>query len=221
MNRLLLAAMLGSLGPRVTATDPDPKEKVLFEDQFADRLGDGWSWIREDPRAWRIHKGALILRNSPGHLYASYNNAKNVLVRTLPRTEHTLAIEVHVESDPKVQFEHAGVVWYVDDDNFVSLFQEVLGGKVVLQMVAEKGGKARTIVAEHGTKAVWLRLVISGGTITSQYRLSEDRPWREVGRVEIPSQAPARAGVTAGGAPKDADRDVHFRSFRILEITND
>lgn len=220
MKQLLLAAMLGVQATQVRADQP-PNEKVLYEEQFTEKLGEGWSWIREDSKGWRIDNGALVLRTLPGHLFGNYNNARNVLLRTLPKTEHPLAIEVRVESDPKVQYEHAGVVWYLDDDNFVSLFQEFLGGKVMLQMVTEKEGKARSIVAEHGAKGVWMRLLMSAGSITSQYRLSEKESWRDVGQGEIPTKVSARVGITAGGAPKEAERDVRFRSFRILEIITD
>ncbi len=219
MKRLLLATMLGVLGSGVTGPDKVSKEKILFEERFTDKLGEEWSWIREDARAWRIDEGALVLRTLPGYLHAQYNDSKNILLRALPKTEHSLAIEVHVESEPKVQFEHAGVVWYVDDDNYVSLFQEFLGARVELQMVTEKEGKPRFAVAQYGAKGVWMRLVISAGTIASQYRSSDTEPWRDVGQFEIPAQVPARVGVMAGGAPREAERYVRFRAFRILELT--
>jgi regulation of enolase protein 1 (concanavalin A-like superfamily) len=221
MKPLLFAAMLGVLGTRITGADKAPMEKVLFEEQFTDRLGKEWSWIREDPKAWRIEKGALVLRTSPGYLYARYNDSKNVLLRTLPKTEHFLAVEVHVEGDPKVQYEHAGVVWYVDDDNYVALFQEFLDGKVALQMVTENEGNPRTDVVQHGAEDVSMRLLISAGTITGQYRRSEKEPWRDVGQAQIPAKVHARVGVTAGGAPKEAERYVRFRAFRILEIVRE
>jgi hypothetical protein len=100
-------------------------------------------------------------------------------------------------------------------DNYVSLFQEVLGDKVVLQMVTEKDGKPRTAVARHDAKGVWIRLVISAGMFTSQYRSTEKEPWRDVGQGEIPAEGPPRVGVVAGGAPREAERHVRFRAFRI------
>jgi regulation of enolase protein 1 (concanavalin A-like superfamily) len=123
-----------------------------------------------------------------------------------------------VESEPKVQFEHAGVAWYIDDDNYVSLFQEVLDGKVELQMVTEKDARPRFAVAKHDAKGVWMRLLIANGKITTQYRPSVNTDWKVVGLSEIPSRGPARVGVMAGGAPKEADRHVRFRAFRIVEV---
>ena len=114
-------------------------------------------------------------------------------------------------------FEHAGLVWYVNDDNYVSLFQEVLSGKVELQMVTEKAAKPRFAVAHHEAKGVWMRLVIDGGKITSQYRPTEKEAWKVVGQSDLPAAGTARVGVMAGGVPKDAERYVRFRTFRIVE----
>jgi len=187
---------------------------------FTGELGKEWSWVREDPNAWRIEKGSLVLRTLPGYLHAKSNNSQNVLLRPLPKSEKPLAVEVHVESEPKVQFEHAGLVWYVDDDNYVSLFQEVLSGKVELQMVTEKAAKPRFAVAHHEAKGVWMRLVIDGGKITSQYRPTEKEAWKVVGQSDLPAAGTARVGVMAGGVPKDAERYVRFRAFRIVEINS-
>jgi regulation of enolase protein 1 (concanavalin A-like superfamily) len=221
MKRLLLAAMLGVLATGVAGADKAPKGKVLFEEQFTGELGKEWSWVREDPKAWRIEKGVLLLRILPGYLHAEHNDSKNVLLRPLPKSDKPLAVEVYVESEPKVLYEHAGLVWYVDDDNYVSLFQEILDGKVELQMVTEKDGKPRFAVAKHKAKGVWMRLVISGGKITTQYKPSEKEEWKVVGQSDLPAQGAARVGVMAGGAPQEAERYVRFRAFRILEIASE
>jgi regulation of enolase protein 1 (concanavalin A-like superfamily) len=218
MKWLLLVAILGVLGIGGTRGDRAPREKVLFEEPFTGKLENSWSWVREDPKAWRIDNGALVVRTMPGHIHGGSNDARNVLIRPLPKSENPLAIEVYLEGEPKVQFEHAGVVWYVDDDNYVSLYQESLGGKVELQMVTEQKGRASYEVAHHGAKGVWLRLLISAGTITTQYRSSEKEAWREVGQAKVPTEVPARAGLTSGGAPRGSERYVRYRTFRVLEV---
>jgi regulation of enolase protein 1 (concanavalin A-like superfamily) len=221
MRHLLFVAALGVLGTTVAGANESPKEKALFEERFAGGLGKGWSWLREEPRAWKVEEGTLVLRTMPGYLHANSNDSRNVLLRPLPKSDRPLAVEAHVEGEPKVQYEHAGLVWYVDDDNYVSLFQEVLGGKVELQMVTEKGGEPRFAVAKHEGKGVWMRLVISGGKITTQYKPSEKGEWKVVGRSDLPARGAARVGVMAGGAPKEAERHVRFRAFRILELASE
>jgi hypothetical protein len=44
---------------------------------------------------------------------------------------------------------------------------------------------------------------------------------RSLGQGEIPAAGPARVGVVAGGAPREAERHVRFRAFRILDILSE
>jgi regulation of enolase protein 1 (concanavalin A-like superfamily) len=217
MKPLSVAVILGipllALQVLGMATD----EKVLFEEKFVDKFDKDWSWVREDPKAWRLEQGVLVLRTLPGYLHAKSNDARNVLLRPLPRSDKPLAVEVFVEGEPKVQYEHAGVIWYVDDDNYVSLFQEVLGKNVELQMVTEKNASPSFNVVKHDAKGVWIRLLIAEEKITAQYRPTEKEAWKTVGRSDFPAKGPARVGVMAGGAPKEAERYVRFRGFRIVE----
>jgi regulation of enolase protein 1 (concanavalin A-like superfamily) len=220
MRRCVLLLVILPLAV-MSAADGAPKETVQFEEQFTGELSKGWSWVREDPRAWRVNRGELVLRVLPGYLHAERKDAKNVLLRRLPRSSSTLAVEVHVESEPRAEFEHAGLVWYVDDDNYVSLFQEKLGDKVKLQMVTEKDGKPHFAVAGYDAKGVWMRLVVSRGKISTQYRSSEKEEWKLVGQSQAPVVAAASVGVMAGGGPRGGDRHARFRAFRILEIASE
>jgi hypothetical protein len=83
MRRLLFVAALGVLGTTAAGADESPKEKVLFEERFAGGLGKGWSWLREEPKAWKIEEGALVLRTLPDYLHANFNDSRNVLLRPL------------------------------------------------------------------------------------------------------------------------------------------
>jgi regulation of enolase protein 1 (concanavalin A-like superfamily)/pimeloyl-ACP methyl ester carboxylesterase len=195
-------------------------DRVLFQERFASELREGWSWVREEPKAWRIEDGALVLRTLPGYLHAERNNAKNVLVRTPPDAKSTsIAVEVSLESDPLTQFEHAGLVWYYDDDNYVAVFKERLDGKPELQMVTERGGKPSFAVKPYESRTVWLRLVASGANVVSQYRHSAEGAWQTVGESTLPVRGEPKVGITSGGTPEDAARYARFRNFRILELT--
>ena len=207
-----LGASSGAAADKLTA------EKILFEEKFTGKLEDGWSWVREDPQNWRLEDGDLVLRTPSGYLHAKYNNSRNVLLRELPKSEQPLAVEVYVESDPKVQFEHAGVVWYVDDDNYVSLFREMLGGHAELQMVTEKAGSPSFHVVKHDAQGVRMRLLIADGSIATQYKPALDADWKTVGQSKMPAEGAVRVGLMCGGAPQDAERYVRFSDFRIVEI---
>jgi regulation of enolase protein 1 (concanavalin A-like superfamily) len=213
-----LAAIL--LLPPASEADTPKKEEVLFEEKFTGELAKDWSWIREEPKAWRIDKenGALVLKTMPGALHMTSNNSRNLLLRPLPKSDKPLVVEVYVESEPKGQYEHAGLLWYADDDNYVAVWKEMVNGKVELPMIIEKEGRVSAHTAKYDAKSVWMRLVIHGGKITTQYRPSEKEAWKVVGETDLPAKGVGRVGVMCGAAPKDAERYVRFRTFRILEV---
>ena len=56
---LSFAAVISMLGV-LSAAEP----RVVFEDKLVDKLGDGWSWLREDAKTWRIGKEASRFASS-------------------------------------------------------------------------------------------------------------------------------------------------------------
>ncbi len=92
-----MTAVLGSLAAGLPGADEAPKEKVLFEEPFTGELGKDCSWVREDAGAWRLDRGALVLRTLPGYLHAGPTNSRYVLLRPLPRSDRPPTVEVHVE----------------------------------------------------------------------------------------------------------------------------
>ncbi len=45
----------------LTAGEP----RVVFEDSFKGKLGEGWTWLRYNPKAWIIAKEALDILVEP------------------------------------------------------------------------------------------------------------------------------------------------------------
>lgn len=191
-------------------------EKPLFEEKFAGRLADGWTWIDELPGTWKVVDGALELQVVPvgEGLWESGRKHPNLLVRD-PAVGGDFAVEVQLTSQPTSQFEHGGLILYADGDNYVVLNKEMLG-KPAIVMVAEKGAKpdAREKPYEH--EAVCLRLAVVGKKVTSQYRHYDSDAWQTLGELELPVPGPYKVGLLAGQPPKDADHRVRFSQFRIL-----
>ena len=208
------------------AAAPDEAEKVLFHDKFTPSLGEGWSWVREDDKAWKVEKGELLIRSLPGGLYREMNNCKNVLLRTPPDVKKDqLIIEVTFRNQPKEQFEHAGIVWYRDDDDYVVLSKEhyIKGAKPAVQMVREEkvDGKIISKVKNHtpyDDEQVSLRLIIQDTTFTGQYRKTDKEEWKEVGQIKLASvEGKPRVGLVTSFGTNEVVRWVHFSNFRILQ----
>ncbi len=118
------------------------RTKVLFEEKFTDRLDPGWKWIREQPDAWRLANGALIVNTLPGSYWEKQNSSQNTLVRPAPVSlKAGFIVEVLLESEPKGQYQHAGLLCYFDGENTLILNKESIGGKGHVLMVTEQDGK--------------------------------------------------------------------------------
>jgi len=212
---IILVLSLFALGMAAAAD----KDSVVFAEKFDGKLSDGWSWVREDAKGWRLDKGTLVIRTSTGSLWLQDNNTTNLLVRTPPTVKNgSLAIEVKVENEPSHAFEHAGLVWYYDDDNYVILVKEKVGDKQLVQLVSETNGKPKVGFAEkpYKGKTVWLRMEVTGGKARGQFRATAKDDWQTLGQCDLPVKGKARIGLLTGYAPKDAEHFARFSDFRIL-----
>lgn len=212
-------AMVGTLFIGTAAISlADDKPKVLFEKKFTSPMSAGWYWIREEPKAWKVEKGKLFLRSLPGYVFVAHNNAPNVLLRKVPGTSRVLILEVYLENQPKILWEHAGLYWYYDDDNYVCLLKEQVPKEVAVRMISEKDSKPT--FADDSTytaEGVWFRLVIKRDKAAGYYRQTDKDEWRGMGEVDLPAKGAPKVGLNAGGGPPDAERWVRFSHFRVLE----
>src|SRR6266446_3214038 len=62
-------AMFSSLANCVGAGE------ILFQDNFTGKLGEGWSWIREHPHAWRVTARGLEVLIEPGNMWGPSKDA--------------------------------------------------------------------------------------------------------------------------------------------------
>ena len=129
------------------------------------------------------------------------------------------AFEALVENEPTNAFEHAGLVWYADDDNYVALLKEKVGNNVIVQLVSETQGRPKVGFAEkpYQEKAVWLRLEVSGGKARGLFRTTARNEWQVLGQCDLPpSRGEARIGLMTGYAAQGVEHYSRFSSLRLL-----
>ena len=195
-------------------------EEVIFEDHFNGRLGEGWSWVRETPGAWRIRDGALEFRILPGNLWGGANDARNVLVRTAPDPAgDEIEITVKVENQPTGQYEQVNVAWYYDDSHMVKLGREIVDGPVCLVMGREERDQCRTI-AQPPVAGGWyrLRLIVSGNRIRGLCLPEGATKWIEAGSCDLPVPAGGKAKISLHSYNGVADREhwARLTEFRVV-----
>jgi hypothetical protein len=204
-----------------------PHERVLFEDQFNGKLGDGWSWVYEDKENWRIEGGKLQIRATGGSSFRQEHNGKNYLLRTPPDVKTgELSVEAYIENKPTEQWEHAGLYWFYDDDHYVILNKERNNyeHRTSIMFGVEKDGKGGPSFPDptYEAEGVWLRFRVKGTHIVGEYRATPTDPWREVGHGELPVNGPPRVGFHAGYAPKkDLNRWASFSHFKMAELAKE
>jgi regulation of enolase protein 1 (concanavalin A-like superfamily) len=193
------------------------QDKALFEEKFAGKLSDGWTWLREDASGWKLEGGALQIKAQPGKIWYKTKTAKNVLTRVLPAAgtaDAPVSIEVTVEGSPETNSEQCGLYFYLDDSNFVKIIREQLKGKTNILLVQEvKNIPQPQPAKEEAAASVRLRLTWTGTKVSGAYKAAGD--WIAVGEAEIPPVTSASAGLASHGGAADADRWSKFSDFRI------
>jgi regulation of enolase protein 1 (concanavalin A-like superfamily) len=201
------------------ATQQPPK--VIFEEPFAGKLKDGWSWVREDAAARKVEDGVLKLRSLPGSFWGKAADAKNVLVRRVPSSGvgFSLGVEVAVSFKPEAPSEQAGVLLRASDDLYVKLVLQNVEGALKLTLAREDAGGAEP-VASFDVKATSVRLRLSweGNKIIAETRPEGAADWAILSYTDNPfkgEKVDLAAGLFVHGAPAGAERWAEFRGFKV------
>jgi regulation of enolase protein 1 (concanavalin A-like superfamily) len=192
---------------------------LLFRDDFKGKPGEGWSWVRENPDAWRVTDRGLEVRVEPGNLWGHANNAKNVLVRPAPDlTKGGIEILAVVHNQPTNQYEQVNLSWYYDDSHMVKLGQELVHGKLSIVMGREEQDKTRTIaILPWDSDSVQLRMLVKGNQLRGEYRVPGATNWREAGECDLPAPPGGTPKISLQfyQGPRDAEHWARVSEFEI------
>lgn len=180
---------------------------VVFEDGFDGRPDAGWSWLRENPSAWRIGDGALEIRNEPG----AANDVKNALLRPAPdRSSGKFAIDVTVTNHtvPTKQYEQAGITWYNDGKPVFKLVKELVDG----QLMIIPGRKPMT------SETVQLRLIVTSDSFTAQYRPNCEGEYQTAETGKLPAPNNDQVSIQCYHGPANAEHWIRFEDFCISRL---
>ena len=195
-------------------------DEVLFQTDFKSGLGEGWSWRREDPKAWRTTEQGLEVRTLPGNMWGPPNNAKNVLVRSVPDpAAGGLEISTSITNQPTAQYEQVDLVWYYDDSHMVKLGQELVDGKLSIVMGREEADKTRTIaIIPLKSFSVRLRFQVTGNRIRGEFRTPDAETWQKAGECDLPVHGQPNVSLQFYQGPPDAEHWARVTGFSIRRI---
>ena len=200
---LLSPVVLLMLGSLVSAAEP----RVLFEDTFNKKPGDGWTWLRENKDAWRVKDGGLEIRVEPGKA----DTVKNALLRKAPdRSKTKFAVEVTVTftADPTQQWEQGGITWYHGKKPVFKLVHEHIDGKDWVIPGRKPAPK----------KTVQLRLVVDGTRWTAQFREDLKGKFQTAKSGQLPPPGDDEVSLQCYNGPAEAEHWIRFDDFRIVEL---
>jgi len=186
---------------------PAAEPETVFEDPFDGKLAEGWTWLRENPGAWRIANDGLEIRVEPGRAH----DVKNALVRKAPdRRQGTFAVEVTVTNHtrPTRQYEQAGITWYHDGKPVFKLVKELIDGDLYI-IPGKKPMKAKT---------VQLRLVVTEEGYSAQFRPDGKGEFQIAAEGSLPAPDNDEVSLQCYNGPDDAEHWIRFDDFRILRL---
>ncbi|MGA2065890.1 MAG: hypothetical protein ABSG86_13030 [Thermoguttaceae bacterium] len=193
---LAISAVLSAAEPR-----------VLFEDALAGKPGAGWTWLRENPKAWRAQNGSLQIRVEPGLAH----NVKNALLRAAPdRSTGSYAVEgtITFATPPTNQFEQAGITWYQQGKPVFKLVHEHIDGKDYIIP-----GKVPA-----PDKTVRLRLVVTRDKFTAQFQAAAKGEYKTVASGGLAPGGQEQISIQCYNGPADAEHWIRFEGFRIVAV---
>ena len=208
-------AMVELLGGPKAPPNPTGPEKTVagkttgggFVDSFEGKLDAGWSWLREDKKAWRIKDGGLEIRVQPGVA----NSVKNALLRKAldpAKGAYTVDVTITSHTVPTNNFEQAGIMWYHNGRPVLKLVKELVRGKLVIVPGAKP----------MDAKTVQLRLVVDKTGWTAQYRPDAKGDFLTAGKGRLPTGGKHQISIQCYNGPPNADHWIHFDDFKITPI---
>lgn len=211
--RFIVLVPLFSMVVRAQAPSP------FFHDPFHSRLQPGWSWIREDPKHWRITDEGLEVLIQPGNMWGPANDAKNILMRSAPDLKDgPLEITATISNHPTSQYEQVDLVWYYADSHMVKIGQEMVDGQMSIVMGREENDKTRTIkIIPLDSDDVQLRQIVSENKIEGWFKTPK-ADWRKAGETDLPVKGDPKITLQFYQGPKDQEHWARVSDFQIRRL---
>jgi S1-C subfamily serine protease/beta-xylosidase len=208
---------------------PAPRQGE-YRDLFSNgTLDSGWKWLNENKTKWSLQErpGLLRIDNESGDLYKTTNNARNILLRDPALKDFT--VEVKLEYTPTSNFQQAGILVYLDNDNYVMVYygSHPVDGSgrtsyptIKSGIVSESNGSVKVTAIAIFQKDIYLRIVKKGDKYTGLVG-SEATGYQQIGEFSNKMGSSPRVGVFAYCGSDDSltlapRAPAYFDYFRII-----
>lgn len=188
-----------------------------YKADFSKALDKGWSFVREDKADWRLKDGKLQLLAQPSNIWGKKNNkTENFLLRALPGPK--AAVEVTVDFNPRKEYEQAGLMIYLDDDNYIKFDRELYGGQSCTLVLESKAKPKVVKKIPFREGPLRLRLEISDGKVKAMVKAPGGKEWTAHGETTLPGGSEeVKVGLFALLGDAKKPRWATFSDFELSE----
>ena len=202
---------------------PDKLDKSASDSFSGSSLGSGWSWVRKDAAA-TVADGVLRWPTEAADLTGTSNSA-GVLLRSPGSGDWAVETKLNIDLgiDDVRNYQQAGLVAYVDDDQFVRLShvaifntrQTEFGHETPYAGGLSYGG---TIVGPPAA-TTWLRLTHRVDPGNGEHELRawtsrDGRTWVKGGVWTLPAGSDVKVGLVSHGGAGATAKFSYFRVYR-------
>jgi beta-xylosidase len=208
--------------PPTATMEPSPTpDPLLFRDDFEGSLGDGWQWIRENPKYWSLTKNPGWLEIMAGAGAVRSGDIKNLLLRPVP--DGNFQLETKLQFKPTGKYQIAGLLIYesaaehlqfgraycassqCSGDGFY--FDKIVDGNFSPENFASSAPEV---------EVVFLRLVREGDKFSAFVSVDGNK-WNLIG-VHKDSLEPLYIGLISGQAYNSVPKTAQFDYFTITSL---
>jgi beta-xylosidase len=178
-----------------------------FRDDFAGTLGEGWTWLAEDPKKWSLSAvdGSLQILASDASFDGPYIPL-NILLREAPAGDFEMTTSVRFA--PTSDYQFAGLVVFQDRQNvlqfgraFCDVVNACVGDGVYFDEFENGSVTGNNYASPFQGDLIYLRLQRQGNTYTGYYS-QDGENWTKLGEHSR-DLSPVQVGLMAAQAPEE------------------
>ncbi|MGI3782565.1 MAG: family 43 glycosylhydrolase [Janthinobacterium lividum] len=202
---------------------PDRLDKAASDTFSGGALGSGWSWVRKDAAA-TVDDGVLTWPTEAGDLNGTTNDA-GVLLRSPGAGDWTIETKLNIDlgTDDVRNYSQAGLVAYVDDDQFVRLDHVAIFDTRQTEFGHESPYAGRVVnggtIVGPPAATTWLRITQHVDARNGEHELRgwtsrDGKTWVKGGVWTLPAGSDVKVGLVSHGGAGATAKFSYFRLYR-------
>jgi hypothetical protein len=184
-----------------------------------------WTWQREDASRWKMQQDALVIYTQAGALNGVlFNNVRNMLLQAVTKTSD-VSFETELTFDPMYEYRNAGILYHIDDDNYIRLSRGIYDGHDDIWLEWELAGVTQFVYASSAQPLTCklMLTILKNGSFRASWSL-DGSEWKHFAEQSIAfPQRPAFVGLQAangdGMAASRVPTAAIFQYFRVFSPT--